>query len=194
MGWYEHIISNIKDNTLFLDIWAHFWEASNIFLHQSVWGYAILFEPNPNNANIMETFFKKNNIQNYIIYKVWLWNEKWEKSFFFDNKLAYTWNFWIGGKYKITTHIEKLDNIKLDDIFTQYSNILFKIDVEWFEIETIKGMQETLKKITKKQSNIKLIIEMNDKKHFKEILMILQKISPKVEHKQISDCDFLFIM
>lgn len=193
MWWYEHIIDNVENNMLFLDIWAHFWEASYKFLNISKGWYAILFEPNPNNIKIMKNFFEQNKIKKYMIYEIWLWNETWKKAFYFDNTLAYTGNFWLWWKNKIITKIEKMDNLNIKNIISKYNKIFLKIDVEWFEIETLKWMEKTLKNMILQKKKIKLIIEINDKRNFDPVFSIMKKINKNIIYKKITPRDFLFI-
>lgn len=192
---YHHIMYNIDKDTLFVDIWAHFGEATYRYFQKFKQGYSILFEPNLYNIDMLKKNLNRYRISNYRIYETWLWNETGIKKFYYESKLSQTGNFDIWGwKYMSKFNIDKLDNMDLKQFREKFPNILFKIDVEGFEVETIKWMKKTLLYLINKGKHIKFVIEIMDHANLKKILKVFHEHWIRYEYKQITDRDFLILI
>lgn len=196
---YTDIIECIKDNSLLIDIGAHFGEVSYRHLIKNK-SFAYLFEPNPNNATIIEEMFRKNKIKNYKLFRTALGAIDEKSMLSIANPLSYEGkvNNKSGDKNlqnissdAIPIIVRRFDNIKLSKI-DSFMNVFIKIDVEGYEYEVISGMMQTLKMLDSKKKGIRMMIEIKKKNNYNKILAMMRKNIKRIKVTRLTREDYYF--
>ena len=189
------VSKNWKDkNSYFINIGCHIWFYA-ILLANKFWCNVIWFEPNPRTFYYLRCNVSLSNLDDKIqLYNIWLWNQ--------NSKLKFA--TWIGCSWM--AHIindisnEKQHNLwkiidinvkKFDDLWIDKDKIdktrLIIIDVEWFELNVLKWMENTLKKL----HNCNIIIEIRkDNINKKKTLDLMESLG--FSPSQIDDDNRLF--
>ena len=158
---------------IFLDIWWNVWKYSIMIWKQNIENKVYTFEPNPNiYKNYLLENIKLNKLNNINVFNQWLASEKWEL-----NLNIPIWNdFWSASLIKnkqLNTKEIKVKLNTLDNFITEQKiNIsdikLFKIDVEWFELNVLEWWLNFLNYLEK----TRIIIEItNDYESINNLLI-----------------------
>jgi len=168
------IIDTIKSRNIsqFIDIWSNIWYYSVV-----VWTYfkdinIVSIEPEKNNFSILTRNINLNNIKNIKLYNMGLWSENKKEFIYYYPEVP--WCTSIVNKDNHKNVIKKEIEIKkFDDMdWIKKDNILIKIDVEGYENEVFKWMNNFLKE----SKNIYLICELLEKTNSKKnIFNLLEK-------------------
>lgn len=151
----ELMLKEISNIDIFIDIWWNIWFYT-LFISSQKNIPIYTFEPINETFDILKRNIKLNNFKNIILYNLALWSKK--DSFEINLKEELWHNSLISNNNKFSSkkqiiNIDKWDNI-FRDIILINKNILIKIDVEWFEFESIKWLKETIK-----NNNCKIFLE-----------------------------------
>ena len=183
---YDSILDNILSESVLIDIGAHFGEVSYRFLKRKK-GYAYLFEPNPNNQEVIMKNFAQ--MENFSLFPFALGDSNQKQILSLSNPLSYEGSIKHGSGKKIKIIVKKLDDIDMPQL-SKFNNVFFKIDVEGYEVETIKGMKELLKKL--KTKKVKLFVEIKNNQNLKKIISLLEGIWKKLKVRKVTAEDYLF--
>lgn len=187
---YNNIVNQIDEDSLLIDIGAHFGEVTYRYLRKKK-GFAHIFEANPNNCKIIKKLFLKENISNFKLHEFGLGNENKITQIYLANPLSYEGSLKNKASKKVSIKINLLDNIKMDEI-TKFNKIFFKIDVEGYELEVMNGMKKLLKNLGKLKKQIKLAIEIKNSNDYNLIKKLLKESFDKVFTKKLTEEDYLF--
>jgi len=126
-------ITQLSKWSVILDVWA------NIGNHTIYWSYkwykVIAFEPMKENFKLLlQNIFINNLWDNVEAYNFWLWEKEETVEFQVVQN-----NMWACRKWKW----EKV-KIRILDDYNFWKIDLIKIDVEWMELEVLKGWIETI--------------------------------------------------
>lgn len=158
---YERLTINIlksflKEDSVFIDIGAHYGVYSLIASKESLKGKVYSFEPVLENYTILKKNIELNNISNIEAYNFAVSDDERENDFYIANASD------SSGFYKHpltdTVEIRKVNSIKIDNLNLGKVDVI-KIDTEGHELQVLKGLKNTIKS----NSDIKLIVEFNPK-------------------------------
>jgi len=124
-----------------LDVWWFIWDSAIMFDRFTKPSKIYSFEPITENIHLMKKTIKINNLENIIIpVEEWLWDkiEKQKIDMSYNTSSIIWWKKW------------KEINMNTIDNFVEQNNIwtiwLIKRDIEWYELESIKWAEKTIKK------------------------------------------------
>lgn len=148
------LFKELKEWNIFIDIWANIWYFSLLW-SKIVWKTwkVISFEPSKINFNKLEKNIKVNNLNNLLLYKLWVWNIENKFEIFYDDENPGATSLIKNKKNKYFKK-EIIKVIKLDNFLKNKKIDFIKMDIEWFEYEAILWMKYILK-----NNDIKLIFE-----------------------------------
>ena len=153
-------VRNTKDKYL-INVWCNVWRWA-IACAKVYWYNVIAFEPAPETYRRLKINILLSNLDNKIeTYNIWLWDRNETIKFEYVPE-------WNGGSHVIQSDTKTGWNIieipikKFDDLWIDKEKIektkLVIMDVEWFELNVLKWMENTLKEF----KDVKLIIEIHD--------------------------------
>ncbi len=185
---YGQIIGKIKNDSLLFDIGAHFGEVTYRFLKEKE-GFSYMFEANPNNSKVIREMLDKNDVKRYKLLEFGLGSGNKKAEIVLGNPLSYEGSI-LGEKGKRKRiDIKRLDGVNLPEL-KKYKNVFFKIDVEGYEVEVLKGMIGLLKNIQGK--NVRFLIEVKGKENLERISRMLRGAFGKIKTEKITDEDYFF--
>ncbi len=192
---YDSILKDVVPHSLLIDVGAHFGGVTHRYLLKHEDMFALLFEPNINNIHIIHKLLKRDHIKNYKVYHMGLWDENKELELHLENPISCCWSFLEKEheQSRCKIQVKKFDDVDIDNLF-DFPNVFIKIDVEWYEVEVIKGMLKSLQALKAQNKWIRLFIEIKPEDNFKEIKKDLLSISKEMHIQKITDEDYLFIM
>ncbi len=149
-------IKNINKQDVFLDIWANIWYFSLICSELvGEKGKVYAFEPVKNNIKSLEENININNISNIKVYDFALGNDNTNLNINIDPDNSAV-NSILVNKWKSVS--EKIKIKKFDDLEITDEKIKFlKIDVEWYEYEVLKWMENFIKR----KNNLNIVMEFS---------------------------------
>ncbi len=178
------IINNSKKNSkntnnIFINIWSHVWRWA-IELAKNYNYNVIAFEPSPNTYHTLRRNITLSNLEKKIkTHNIWLWVKDWNLQFeYLEQHDGWSHvineNIKYSGLWKIiNVPVKRLDQSKLLSDEEIYNTRLIIIDVEWYELEVLKWMQEILNKFR----NIDIIVEIfEDNKNKNETMKLMKDL------------------
>lgn len=197
MDDYEAYIQKIfakkiaKNNKMnIVDIWAHIWRHAVWFAYDNPNVKVFAFEPHPDTFRSLKINTILSKVEDRVfIYNYWLWDK--DESLIFENDIFSSWT----NKFSSDKHIKwiKVESKAFDSIWKEMIKPedidMIIIDVEWFQLNTLKWMNSTLSKLSKECD---LIVEINpwDESEW-ETIAYLNNLW--FEWKKISKRDYHFI-
>lgn len=184
---YE-VIKRINSNELdtwekyCIDVWANIWRWA-IDLAKNLWYKVIAFEPAPwTYTHLVKNIELSEMWDNIESYNIWLWKGKselpfliwdiWDTTAHIDDKDFDHWCRRPLPMKRISVHVDRFDDIWIDSQKIKNTKLIL-IDVEWFELNVLKWMSESIKSMW----DVKLIVEIwHDQKKKEEILNFMQKL------------------
>lgn len=182
-----------KHNNVFINIWSHIWRWA-IELAKNYNYNIIAFEPAPNTYYTLRCNVVLSNLEIKIkTYNMWLWNKDWNLKFEYFKQHDW-WSHIITDDSRYTglweiidIPVKKLDTSKLISNSELDNTRLIMIDVEWYELDVLKWMKESLKKL----KDIDIIVEIfENNKNKNETIRLMTDLWYKA--KQIDRMDWLF--
>lgn len=187
-------VTNKKDTEKYLiNIWCNIWRRA-IDLAKNYNYKVIAFEPAPHTYySLMVNVALSDLLNQFETYNLALWNESTTLNFEYrkyhngsshiiDNNEQAKIEWWE----IIKVPVRRFDDLWIDTEKIENTRLII-MDVEWFELNVLKWMENTLKKF----SNINLIVEIwNNKENKSETIKFMNSLW--YSEKQIDDSNRLF--
>lgn len=182
--------NNIDNNKFLINIWCNIWRWS-IDCAKNYNYNVIAFEPAPENFDKLRINIALSKlIDKFETYKIALWDKEWMAKF--EYKSFHNWSSQIVKDTAlewweiIDVPVKRFDDLWIDNEKIEHTRLII-MDVEWFELNVLKWMENTLKKF----HDINIIMEIRDDKKNKDAVINLMKWS-NYTAKQIDKDNWLF--
>ena len=153
-----------NEDQYLINIWCHVWFYA-ILLAKKYWYNVLWFEPNPRTFYYLRCNVSLSNLDDKIkLYNIWLGNENsilkfatWigcsSMAHIINNtqEIKQQHNLWN----IIDINVRKFDDLWIEKSIIENTNLII-MDVEWFELNVLKWMENTLKQL----KNCWIIIEI----------------------------------
>lgn len=182
--YLQHYLDTSSNKKLFIDIWANIWFYSLLALRHKWFEKALVFEANPTTYKVLKKNIELNELTGRArCFNVWLGDGEGSMSFLQDS--LHTWRsrfiseneVWSYSKPRynvIKVDISSLDNILKTKKIEATDIGFIKIDVEWFELQVLKWMEDTLSRL---RNGTKIFIEIRKGNSLKEKSMELLSVN-----------------
>jgi len=154
-----------NDETYLINIWCNIWRYA-IWLAKKYKCNVLAFEPTPRTYNNLKINIYLSNLANKITtYNIWLWDEN--RDMFFE-----VWDLcdscahivYKKNKNTITIPVKRFDDLWIEKEKIGKTRLVI-MDVEWFELNVLRWMKNTLQLLP---NDTKLIIEILQSNNDKE--------------------------
>ncbi len=166
----EIIEKNVKnfensDEKVFIDIWAHVGRYV-IELAKNYGYYSVWFEPSPETFRMLRVNTILSGVENSVqLFNMWLSDHDWKVEFeYFDSHDGWSRVPQYADAYshlaqRISIPVVEFD--KLDHGIDPNKVALILIDVEWYELYVLRGMEKFLSRLSAKMDLVVEIFENN---------------------------------
>ena len=165
----DKISKNIKNEDKYLiNIWCNIGRWA-IYLSY-IYGYKVIaFEPAPETYYRLYTNIAFSQLYNlFETYNIGLWNKNWIMKFQYSNKDNWTAHFindqdYLNKENFIDVPVRRFDDLQIENKKLNDTRLII-IDVEWFELEVLKWMKNSLSSF----KNVNIIVEIWENQKNKE--------------------------
>ena len=176
-----------------INIWANIWRYT-IGLAKQYWYDVLAFEPWPSTFKNLRINTLLSDMEDKIeLYNLWLWNANSYMNFSMSVDCDAMWHITDNGEWMnewnttIKIPVKKFDDLWIDKKIISETRLII-MDVEWFELNVLKWMKNTLLSM----KNINIIMEIRSHHKDKEsTISFMKNLWYKVS--QIDRDNWLFI-